>query len=191
MMPKFTSVLLTALLLAVGTGAQAEQQSLTPIPNTPMAPDFTLDDLNGDAHSLSDYRGRVVILNFWATWCPPCRREMPSMERAWQQLKKHDVVMLAVDVGEDLDTVYTFLADYPVSFPLLLDEDAQVVGKFPVRGLPTSYVIDPEGRLVYQAIGGREWDEPEILEKVRALRESAQVVDAVPARESHRPGSTF
>ena len=191
MMRNFTSVLLTALLLAVGTGAQAELQSLTPIPNTPMAPDFTLDDLNGDAHSLSDYRGRVVILNFWATWCPPCRREMPSMERAWQQLKKHDVVMLAVDVGEDLDTVYTFLADYPVSFPLLLDEEAEVVRKFPVRGLPTSYVIDPEGRLVYQAIGGREWDEPELLEKVRALRESAQVVDAVPAREPNRPGSTF
>lgn len=191
MMRNFTSVLLTALLLAVGTGAQAELQSLTPIPNTPMAPDFTLDDLNGDAHSLSDYRGRVVILNFWATWCPPCRREMPSMERAWQQLKKHDVVMLAVDVGEDLDTVYTFLADYPVSFPLLLDEQAEVVRKFPVRGLPTSYVIDPEGRLVYQAIGGREWDEPELLEKVRALREGAQVVDAVPAREPNRPGSTF
>lgn len=191
MMRNFTSVLLTALLLAVGTGAQAELQSLTPIPNTPMAPDFTLGDLNGDAHSLSDYRGRVVILNFWATWCPPCRREMPSMERAWQQLKKHDVVMLAVDVGEDLDTVYTFLADYPVSFPLLLDEEAEVVRKFPVRGLPTSYVIDPEGRLVYQAIGGREWDEPEILEKVRALRESAQVVDAVPAGEPNRSGSTF
>ena len=191
MMHNVTSLLLTALLFTAATTAQAELQSLTPIPNTPMAPDFTLDDLNGEPHSLADYRGRVVILNFWATWCPPCRREMPSMERAWQQLKKQDVVMLAVDVGEDVDTVFTFLADYPVSFPLLLDQEAEVVRKFPVRGLPTSYVIDPSGRLVYQAIGGREWDEPEILEKIRALRESAQSVNAAPARQADSSSPSF
>lgn len=165
-----------ALAVLCTAAVRAEVQSLNPITNTPMAPDFTLQDLDGHNHRLSDYRGRVVILNFWATWCPPCRREMPSMERAWQAVKSQDVVMLAVNVGEDADTVYTFLADYPVSFPLLLDEDAVVVGKFPIRGLPTSYVIDPRGRLVYQAIGGREWDDPEILDKIRALREQPQRV---------------
>lgn len=177
MMRTLVTVLLGTALLIGALPARAQAQSLTPVPNTPQAPDFALKDLNGDTHKLSDYRGQVVLLNFWATWCPPCRREMPSMERAWQQFKDQDMVILAVDVGEDLDTVYTFLADYPVSFPLLLDEEAEVVRKFPVRGLPTSYVIGPDGRIMFQAVGGREWDDPQILEQLRALREGAQRAD--------------
>lgn len=164
-------MLLSAALLLTLAPAAAEPQLLTPVPDTPKAPDFTLEDLDGVARKLSDYRGKVVLLNFWATWCPPCRREMPSMERAWLQVKDEDIVIVAVDVGEDVDTVYTFLADYPVSFPLLLDEQAEVVRKYPVRGLPTSYVIDPDGRLIYQAVGGREWDDPQILDQLRELRQ--------------------
>ncbi len=166
-----------ALMLAV-TAAYADTQLLSPIPNKPMAPDFTLKDLDGRSHRLSDYRGQAVVLNFWATWCPPCRREMPSMERAWQRLQKKGAVILAVDVGEDLDTVYTFLADIPVSFPLLLDEDAEIVSRFPIRGLPTTYVVDPSGHLVYQAVGGRDWDDPEVLKTILDLREAPQRVQA-------------
>lgn len=109
------------------------------------------------------------------------------MERAWKALKGQGAVILAVDVGEDMDTVYTFLADYPVSFPLLLDQEAEVVRKYPIRGLPTSYVVDPNGRLVYQAVGGREWDDPEILDKIRDLRESPRTVKAAP--DAHREAS--
>lgn len=171
-------MLLSAALLLTLAPAAAEPQLLTPVPDTPKAPDFTLEDLDGVARKLSDYRGKVVLLNFWATWCPPCRREMPSMERAWLQVKEQDIVIVAVDVGEDVDTVYTFLADYPVSFPLLLDEQAEVVRKYPVRGLPTSYVIDPDGRLIYQAVGGREWDDPQILDQLRELRQGPRTAQS-------------
>lgn len=112
------------------------------------------------------------------------------MERAWQQLKKDGVAIVAVDVGEDLDTVYTFLADVPVSFPLLLDEDAEVVGRYPIRGLPTTYVLDPSGHLVYQAVGGRAWDDPEMLKAIRALRDEApQSVQSQP-KAAPQPSQT-
>ncbi len=167
-MPRF----LMAMILAFGAAlapAQEPGRGLTEIPQRPLAPDFTLRDLDGNRHRLSDYRGRVVIVNFWATWCPPCRAEMPSMQRAWERLRKEGVVMLGIDVGEDEDTVFQFTADYPVEFPLLLDQDSSVIGRWPVRGLPTTFVVDPQGRLAYRAIGGREWDDPALLEQVRAL----------------------
>ncbi len=157
---------------AVAAGpAPALTRTLTAVRGEPPAPDFTLRDLDGHAHRLSDYRGKVVILNFWATWCPPCRKEMPSMERAWQRIQaRHEpIVVLAVDVGEDADTVFTFTADYPVTFPLLLDRSAKVVDRWQVRGLPTTFVIDPRGRVAFRAIGGRAWDDPALMGPVRAL----------------------
>jgi peroxiredoxin len=151
--------------------AQEPGKGLTKLPETPQAPDFTLTDLDGNRHRLSDYLGQVVIINFWATWCPPCRAEMPSMQRAWEALKQEGIVMLGIDVGEDEDTIFLFTANYPVEFPLLLDRDSEVIAQWPVRGLPTTFVVDPKGRIVYQAIGGREWDEPELMAAVRALRQ--------------------
>ena len=161
---------LPAILLLIGTVAAAEP-ALAPVPGTPMAPDFTLPDTTGKLHRLSDYRGRPVIINFWATWCPPCREEIPSMNRAWGVLKEAGVAMLAINVGEDEDTIFVFTADYPADFPLLLDRTGEVISQWPVKGLPTSYVIAPDGTLVYRAIGGRVWDDEALLEMIRRLRE--------------------
>ena len=164
--------LLTVLLLLAPAFMVLAQQAgtgLTKLPGTPLAPDFALLDLDGNRHRLSDYRGEVVIINFWATWCPPCRAEMPSMQRAWTQLEGEGVRMLGIDVGENEQTVFQFTGSYPVEFPLLLDEASAVIEQWPVRGLPTTFVVDTRGRIVYQAIGGREWDDPALLAKVRAL----------------------
>ena len=166
-------MLFALTLLAVSTlcGAQPAGEGLTRLPDKPQAPNFLLTDLDGHQHRLSDYRGRVVIINFWATWCPPCRAEMPSMQRAWEQLEKAQILMLGINVGEDEDRIFPFTADYPVEFPLLLDLDSKVVSEWPVRGLPTTFVVDPRGRIVYRAIGGREWDDPALLDQVRALKQ--------------------
>ena len=166
------SPLLAVLLIFAMLPAAAQQsgRGLTSLPDRPMAPNFELTDGEGKVHRLSEYKGRVLIVNFWATWCPPCRAEMPSMQRAWETLQGEGVMMLAINVGEDEDTIFQFTANYPVEFPLLMDLDSTTIEDWPVRGLPTTFVVDPEGRLVYRAIGGREWDEPELLAKVRALK---------------------
>ena len=108
-----------------------------------------------------------MLLNFWATWCPPCREEMPSMERAWQKLKGGNIVFLAVNVGETIDQIFPFTASYPVSFPLLMDQKGEVVKQYPVIGLPTTYIISVNGRVTHRAVGTREWDSPEMIQWLR------------------------
>jgi len=162
-----TFILLLSLL---AIPVQAGQQ-LTPIPGQVPAPDFTLQDTEGRQHRLSDYRGKTVIINFWTTWCPPCREEIPSMNRAYHSLAGDDVVILAINMGEDEDTIFIFTADYPADFPLLLDRSGEVIAQWPVKGLPTTYVIAPDGTIAYRAIGGREWDEAGFLDLIRELKQ--------------------
>ena len=158
------------ILLAIAPALCAGAEPLHRVQGNPAAADFNLKDLDGKVYRLSDLRGRVVIVNFWATWCPPCRFELPSMEKAYQILKKEDVVILGINVGEDADTIFSFTADYPVSFPLLLDKDALVIKQYPVIGLPTSYIINPQGQLVYRVIGTRDWTDPTLLKTILELK---------------------
>ncbi len=167
---KFLVCLTLALFWELGLTAPKSAQTLTPLPDRVEAPGFKLRDIDGATHQLTDYRGKIVIVNFWATWCPPCREEMPSMQRAWIALREEGIVMLAENVGEDEDTIFKFTADYPVEFSLLMDLDSKVVQRWPVVGLPTTFVLDTKGRLTYRAIGGRAWDHPELLTAVRALK---------------------
>ncbi len=168
-----TMVCATAMLfVSVSVALPSQQrQTLTAVEDRPLAKDFSLTDADGTVHRLSQYRGHVVLVNFWATWCPPCLREMPSMQRLWEQLKDRDFVLLAVDVGEDEETVFGFTLslDVPIEFPLLLDRQGNIVAEWPVRGLPTTFLVDRNGRIVYRAVGGREWDAPELVEAIRVL----------------------
>ena len=157
--------------LVCACSASDEHQPLIPMPNKPEAPDFVLKDPQGNQVRLADFRGMPLIVNFWATWCPPCRAEMPSMERAWQVLRNEGIGLIAINVGEDADTVSRFLADVPVGFPMPLDTDSEVVQRWPVRGLPTTYVVDPSGHLVYRAVGEQEWDAPAVMDLVRTLKQ--------------------
>ncbi len=149
------------------------EQTLTPLPDKKPAPDLVLTDINGVKHDIRDYRGRPVIINFWASWCPPCRRELPSMNRAWKKIKDEGVVMLAVGVGENKDSAVNFMKDYPINFTVLLDSRGDVSTRWSVALLPTTFVLDKEGRLVYRAIGDRKWDDDKLLDKVRALKQGS------------------
>jgi len=144
-------------------------QTLPKLKKKFLAPDFTLVDVDGKKHRLADYRGKVVMLNFWATWCPPCRYEMPSMGRAHNKLKNDNVVILAVDVGEDEDTIFSFTASYDLPFTILLDEKGKTIKLYPVTGLPTTYLIDTRGYATHRIVGSREWDSPAILEQLRKM----------------------
>lgn len=144
---------------------------LTPLAPRPPAPDFVLQDLDGRRQRLSDYRGRVVIVNFWATWCPPCRREMPSLERLHQRLSGQPFAILAIDQMEGVDHVFAFTGqlDPPPTFPILLDGEGRVGKAWKVKGLPMSFIVDKKGRIAYRAMGGRQFDHPEIERRLREL----------------------
>jgi thiol-disulfide isomerase/thioredoxin len=145
--------------------------SLTLLKPAKPAKNFTLPDLDGKPHTLSDYRGKVVLVNFWATWCPPCRREMPSMERLSQRLKDQPFAILAINQQEEPDRVFVFTGQLEPSptFPILFDPNSAVSHAWGVLGLPASFIVDKQGRVAYRAMGGREFDHPEIEQAIRAL----------------------
>ncbi len=163
---------LAALCLAFAfQSAAAEGTGLSVLPQRAAAPAIALDDLEGGRTDLAALRGRVVLVNFWATWCPPCRREMPSMERLRQALAGEAFTVLAVNVGEAEDTVFAFTGQLEPApaFTILLDRDSAALRAWPVKGLPTTFVVDREGRLAARAVGGREFDDPGIVQDIRRL----------------------
>jgi peroxiredoxin len=122
------------------------------------APAFTLRGLEGGTYRLSDFRGRIVFLNVWATWCPPCREEMPSMERLYRRLQGTDFVMLAVSVDDGVERVRQFVAQANLTFPILLDPQGSVPPRYGVTGFPETFVIDREGNVIHHTVGPENWD---------------------------------
>ena len=117
------------------------------------APDFTLTSLAGDSVTLSDLRGKTVILNFWASWCAPCRREMPLLEATYEAYAGDDLVVLAVNLGEEQRRVEGFAEDMAVTFPVFSDEATSVGTLYRVRGVPTTYFVDRDGVLRQRFVG--------------------------------------
>lgn len=143
-------------------------------PRLPMA-DLKLYDMDEEIFDIKTMKGKVLIVNFWATWCPPCRREMTSLEKLYLATKDNHVVVVAVNMGEDIETVFSFInsIEPSPSFPIVFDTDSSVMEQWKVVGLPTTYIVDKKGKVAYKAIGGREFDHPDILRKVSTLSDEA------------------
>ena len=149
-----------------------------------LAPDFAVTDLAGRAVRLSALRGSVVVLNLWATWCPPCRDEMPSMQRLYTRLHGKRFELLAVSQDEDgKSAVEPFVKELGLSFPVLVDPERQVGERYGVWGYPETFVIDRNGYVVERVIGPREWDSPEQVKALEALISA----DEAPAAASVEP----
>jgi len=123
------------------------------------ATDFKLKDLNGNELSLSDLRGKKVFLNFWATWCPPCKAEMPEIEKLYQETKNSDLVILTVDIGEPLSDVKTFIDQNNYNFKVLLDSNQKVAAQYGISAIPTSFFIDKEGNIISKHTGPMNTDQ--------------------------------
>ena len=125
----------------------------------PFSVDFTLPDLDGNSVRLSDLRGRVVLINFWATWCPPCRAEMPSMNALYKDYREKGVEILAIsgDV-EGRRVVAPFVEKYGLLFPVLLDPRNEVGSRVRVRGIPSTYLLDKQGRVAGLEVGAKNWN---------------------------------
>ena len=144
-------------------------EGLRPYPGSPIAPPLALTDLEGNRVRLADYRDQVVLLNFWATWCPPCVEEIPSLGRLQLELTGEPFVVLGVDVGESAETVNRFLGMIPADYPVLLDPDGEAVAPWKLRAFPTTFLIDREGRIRYAYFGGLEWDAPPVVKTIKKL----------------------
>ena len=121
--------------------------------------DFTLKDIDGKELSLSDLKGKKVFLNFWATWCPPCKAEMPEIEKLYQETKDSNLVIVAVEMGESLSTVKSFIDSKNYGFKVLLDSDKNIASKYNIVSIPTSYFIDGDGNVISKNVGGMTIDQ--------------------------------
>jgi cytochrome c-type biogenesis protein len=138
------------------------QEGINPI-------DFTLPLPDGTTQTLSSLKGNVVFLNFWATWCPPCRQEMPSMESLYQRLKDRGLVMLAVNLRESAGQVSDYLRANRLTFPSVMDRTGGISGRYGVQAIPTTYIFDRRGLIVSRLVGSTEWDRPEIVAALESL----------------------
>lgn len=170
------SAIMFNVLLPI-TSAHAElpkpklNHQLTPLLNPVVAPSFSLQDMDGDIFAFESLRGKVIMVNFWATWCPPCRREMPSMESLYQSFKDEPFTILAINQWEAPDHVFAYMGQLDVfpNFPILFDTDSAVSEDYDVRGLPTTLLIDKQGRIVYRAVGGRDFNHSNVRKIIREL----------------------
>jgi len=139
-------------------------------PTVTSAPEFVLPDLQGQVVRLSQLKGKIVMLNVWTTWCPPCRKEMPTMETLYQRLKSSDFVMLAA--SQDVDgksTVLPYLQEGGFTFPVVLDVNGEVGKKYGVTGYPETFIIDRQGNIVYHHIGYNDWSQALVEASLRRL----------------------
>jgi peroxiredoxin len=160
-------------VLLVGKSAAATEHlfqvmGMAKLPGKP-APDFTLPDREGVQRSLQQYGGNLIFLNFWATWCIPCREEMPAMEQLHQAFQSQGLVILAVNLKESPDQVKAFFDQHRLSFTALLDANGSVFRDYQVMGLPTTYLISREGTLLARGVGGRDWTKAEGKDLIRGL----------------------
>jgi peroxiredoxin len=182
----------TAVLLLVG--AYLVLQRLASLPKSPtIAPetaparklfpiDFTLPNLQGQTVRLSDLRGQVILLNFWATWCSPCRLEMPSMQALYQDYRDRGFAILAVSSdGQGAEVVAPFVEAYGLTFPVLLDPQNVVGMRLRVQGIPTSYLLDKQGRIAGQEMGAKNWHSAKMRRLIETLlAEEVRVGDQGP-----------
>jgi peroxiredoxin len=163
------------LLWEVHTAAATSLQSLVQAaglsaPAQPVvAEDFQLPDTTGPQRRLQDQRGAVVFINFWATWCHPCRHEMPMIEQLYQSFRARPFVLWAVNLQESREKAARFMQEQQLHFPALLDLDGALSQRYNVRGLPMTFLIDCAGMLVGQAVGPRQWDNDATRALIAAL----------------------
>jgi peroxiredoxin len=152
-----------------GAAKLLEALSIIPPNKEVDAVDFTVESIVGNSESLSDYRGKVIFLNFWATWCGPCRAEVGEIDALYETLKDEDFMIMALSIQEQKKKVSKFMKNNNIDFPVYLDSDGTVAAMYGVTGIPTTYIIAPNGKVVGRAIGPRQWGGQDSVELMRSL----------------------
>lgn len=164
-----------AFLLAAGSALATADFKAVPkleeMKDRSAAPDFTLSDPAGKKVSLKDYRGKIVFLNFWASWCSPCRAEMPGMDRLYREFKDKGLEMLAVNVKDKRDDALRFMKELKISYPVAMDPEGEVGLLYGAWGMPTTYLIDRKGQVLARMWGPADWYSPGARNLIRTLVE--------------------
>ena len=159
--------LVVALLCSFSVVLQAA--NLKPYPENAATPVLKLEDLQGKVHDLADYKGHVVLVQFWATYCTPCRKEMPSMNKLIKKMGDVPFKILAVDMGESKEEVTRFVNEVKPEFTILMDETGESISAWRVFAAPSNFIVDPQGKIRYTLFGGVEWDSAELVTQLKAL----------------------
>jgi peroxiredoxin len=157
-------VLLTFLFLTAGAPSPWEADRLIGT----KAPDFQLKDMAARTVSLSSFKGKVVLVSFWATWCPPCRAEMPALNKLYKGYRDKGLVVVAVSTDRKVEYVKDYLGKYPVDFPVLMDSDVKVSRQYGVFSMPTSFLLDKNGIIIKRYLGEEDWNSTEIKSVIKA-----------------------
>jgi peroxiredoxin len=168
-------LLLIAGLVAAGAGAWVafSGSAVVPLRSGAAAPDFELPSLSGHPEALAAYRGRVLFVNFWATWCAPCREEAPALQVLYERLRAEGFAVLAISIDDAgaREKVESFVRDLSLDFPVLLDADQRVYRAYQAYGVPETFLVDRDGRVVERFIGPKSWDDPRYERAIRSLLE--------------------
>ena len=157
-----------ALVLILAFPVKSSQRPMKMLETPREAPAFVLPATDGSQLTLADYRGRYLLVNFWAVWCAPCRKEMPSMQATFDALKGEGLAMVAIHVGPSMPMAREFAAKLGLDFDIVVDEEMALT-EWQVLGLPATFLVDPEGRLIAEAIGERDWADPMLVGQLRSL----------------------
>ncbi len=189
------NALLVLILAAAAVAvvlAVAHPTSTHPLEVGDAAWDFNIPTLTADWLTLERHRGQVVVLNFWATWCPPCVEEAPSLERFAERMRSQDVAVLGVSVDQDETALRDFVGRYRISYPVGRDPDQRLAGRYGTYKFPETYILDRQGRVAEKIIGAIDWDDPRIAEFVEELAHAGERARAWPrllSRRFRRSGS--
>ena len=162
-------LLSTLLLTVLCTSVYAN--NLKAVEKKVVSPPLMLNDMQGKLHDLAQYKGKVVLVQFWGTYCPPCRKEMPSMNRLMEKMDDTPFAILAINMGEPEGTVQTFVDEVKPEFTILLDPNGDSIGNWKIFAAPSNFIISPDGKIHYTLFGGVEWDSDEMVSKLKALAE--------------------
>jgi len=162
-------VIAISLFFTGSSPAVTDSELLKPYRGSFNPPVLSLHDIQGKQHSLSDYKGNILLVQFWATYCTPCRKEMPSMNRLIEKMADKPFKIISVDMAESPQTIQKFLDEVPLNFPVLLDTEGLTIGAWKVFAAPANFILDKQGNIIYTLYGAVEWDSEAMVDKLSAL----------------------